>query len=146
MVDIKKNVKSYILLSHLNSIYHNIGLHRSADRPPRPVKPDVMPKQKRHFFPRSKSDKLWLAALVGPPGIYLIYMVYRFILSYDGRYHVILGDYGPECSLFEFIWSELTSTFFLPFFVLITLSWMATIGVIYFGVRIFKRIQKENKP
>jgi hypothetical protein len=101
-----------------------------------------MSKEKTYFLPRTKSDILWLALLVAPPGIYLIYMVYRFILSYDGRYHLILGDYGPECSLFEFIWSELTSTFFLPFFVLITLSSMATIGVIYFGVRIFKRISK----
>jgi hypothetical protein len=63
-----------------------------------------MPKQKGHFFPRSKSDKLWLAVIVAPPGIYLIYMVFRFILSYDGRYHGIL-DAGPECTLFEFIFS-----------------------------------------
>jgi NADH:ubiquinone oxidoreductase subunit 6 (subunit J) len=103
-----------------------------------------MSKEKRYFFPRNKSDKLWLAALVGPPGIYLIYMVFRFILSYDGRYHGVLES-GPECTLLEFIFSELTSTFFLPFFVLITLFWMATIGVIYFGVKIFKRASKGKE-
>jgi hypothetical protein len=106
-----------------------------------------MSKQRRYFIPRTKSEKLWLALIVAPPGIYLIYMVYRFILSYDGRYHLILGDYGPECTLLEFTFSELTSTFFLPFFVLITLFWMAAVGVIYFGVRIFKRISRgEENP
>ena len=104
-----------------------------------------MSNEKEYFLPRTKSDKLWLALLAAPPGIYLIYMVYRFILSYDGRYHVILGDYGPECSLFEFIWSELTSPLFLPFFVLITLFWMAAVGVVYFGVRISKRILRRKE-
>ncbi len=103
-----------------------------------------MSKQKRYFFPRSKSNKLWLPLIVAPPGIYLIYMVFRFILSYDGRYHGVLES-GPQCTLLEFIFSELTSTFFLTFFVLITLFWMATIGVIYFGVRIFKRISKGKE-
>jgi hypothetical protein len=103
-----------------------------------------MSKQKIYFFPRSKSDKLWLALILAPPGIYLLYMVFGFILSYDGRYHGVLES-GPECTLLEFIFSELTSTFFLPFFVLITLSWMAALGVIYFGVRIFKRISREKE-
>ncbi len=82
--------------------------------------------------------------MLGPPGIYLIYMVCRFILSYDGRYYGVLES-GPECTLFQFIVSELTSPFFLPFMVLITLFWMATIGVIYFGVRIFKRVSRGNE-
>ena len=105
-----------------------------------------MSKEKRYFFPRSKSEKLWLALIVAPPAIYLLYMVFTLILSYDGRYHYVLES-GPECTLPEFIFSELTSTFFLPFFVLITLFWMAAVGVIYFGVRIFKRISRgEENP
>jgi len=104
----------------------------------------VMSKEERFFLPRSKSDKLWLALIVAPSGIYLIYMVFRFILSYDGRYHGVLES-GSECTLLEFIFSELTSTFFLPFMVLITLFWMGTIGVIYFAVRIFKRISKGKE-
>jgi hypothetical protein len=71
-------------------------------------------------------------------------MVSRFILSYNGRYHGVLES-GTECTLLEFILSELTSTFFLPFFVLITLFWMARIGVIYFGVKIFKHISKGKE-
>jgi hypothetical protein len=103
-----------------------------------------MSKQKIYFFPRSKSDKLWLTLIVAPPSVYLIYMLFRFIVSYDGRYHGVLGS-GPECTVLEFIVSELTSIFFLPFFVLITLFWMAAVGVIYFGVRIFKRISKGKE-
>jgi NADH:ubiquinone oxidoreductase subunit 6 (subunit J) len=103
-----------------------------------------MSKQRTYFLPRTRSDKLWLALMVAPPAIYLIYMVFTFILSYDGRYHGVLES-GPECTLVEFIWSELTSTFFLPFFVLITLFWMAAIGVIYLGVRILKHISKAKE-
>ena len=71
-------------------------------------------------------------------------MVVTFILAYDGRYHGVLES-GAECTLLEFIFSELTSTFVLPFFVLISLFWMAAVGIIYFGVRIFKRISKGKE-
>ena len=71
-------------------------------------------------------------------------MIIRFILAYDGRYAAVLES-GPECTLLEFIWSELTSTFFLPFFVLITLFWIAAVGLIFFGVRIFKHISKGKE-
>jgi hypothetical protein len=106
-----------------------------------------MSTQKGHFFPRGKFERLWLALIVAPPGIYFIYMVLRSILSYDGRLHGPLGS-GAECTLFKFILSELTSPFFLPFMVLMALFWMAAIGVIYFGVKILKRISKgkETSP
>jgi hypothetical protein len=104
----------------------------------------VMSKEKRYFLPKTKSDRLWLALIVVPPGILLIYRVFSSILSYDGRYHGVLES-GPECTLLEFIFSELTSTFFLPAMVVITLYWIAAVGVIYFGVRIFKRISKREE-
>jgi len=104
----------------------------------------VMSKQKRYIFPRSKSDKLWLALIVAPPGVLLIYRVFSSILSFDGRCHGVLES-GPECTLLEFIFSELTSTFFLPAMVVITLYWIAAVGVNYFGVRIFKRISKRKE-
>ena len=84
------------------------------------------------------STKLWFALIAGPPVIHVIYVVLSLIPSYNGRCDGLLHAVGRECTIYQFVFSELTSTFFLPFLVFITLSWVAVVGVIYFGVRIFK--------
>jgi len=82
--------------------------------------------------------------MLAGPGIYLIYMVAMLVRAYDGRCWRVLES-GPECTLTEFIWSELTSPFFLSFFALTTLAWIAAIGISYFGVSIFRHVSKSKE-
>ncbi len=96
-------------------------------------------KMKVQLNPNNRFFWFWL--LILPPFLFLVYQIIKMTMTYDGRCSGLL-TLGEPCTSFEYLTLELSSTFFVPFIILVSMYWFLSVSIFYTGWRVFLRLKK----